>query len=264
MRLTEEKLKEILRQQPARSTPRKAECLAEDQFMRAALGEISSEERRALARHLITCADCTEEYRALRSLKTWAEESQQALAASARSSHRSDASPIRLVQPASRGGITGLQSLRDSVAAFLQRLIWQSHTRRLAAVALLVVVAGGSLIIWQSIRHNAPPISTERARVSIRLSVEPADRATISEAPEKLVWSSVEHAITYRVVLYDFQSTPIWESSRLRETSATLPESVRQRLQPGQPYYWRVIAEDAIDQRQSELFQFTLTADERR
>jgi hypothetical protein len=75
-----------------------------------------------------------------------------------------------------------------------------------------------------------------------------------------LSWSALEKTLAYRVVLYDFQSTPIWESSRLTTTSVALPEEVRGRLSRNQTYYWRVIAEDAIEQRQSELFQFTVTA----
>jgi hypothetical protein len=251
MKLTEEKLREIFQQQTARKTPRQAECLTEDQFMRAATGEMSSEERRSVARHLVTCIDCTEQYQALRSLETWAEDARRVLSPSA------EASPAR-------GGRGRLQRLGGSVAAFWQRLIWEPRARRVAAIAVMIVVAASSAVIWQSIRNKELPASTARARVSPRLSVDPPDRATISQPPEKLAWSDMEQAITYRVVLYDFQSTPIWESSSLREASAKLPESVRQQMLRNQPYYWRVFAEDAIDQRQSELFQFTLTADERR
>lgn len=274
MKLTEKELRDIFQQQTARSTPRQTECLTENQFIRAATREISSEERRNIARHLITCIDCTEEYRALRSLEPLAEDAHAMLTASI------EADPVRLLPFAEKvtrvsrwnglfassahSGRIGLQNLGDSVATFCRRLIWEPRARRVAAITVMILVAGSSLLIWQSIRHRDPPASTERARVSQRLSVDPPDRATISEPPEKLAWSAMGNAITYRVVLYDFQSTPIWESSRLRATSATLPESVRQRLARTQPYYWRVIAEDAIDQRQSELFQFSLTAEERR
>ncbi|MEW6212190.1 MAG: hypothetical protein AB1631_27925 [Acidobacteriota bacterium] len=259
MKLTEEKLREIFQQQTARTTPRQTECLTEDQFMRAATGEMTSEERRNVARHLITCIDCTEEYRALRSLETWAEDSCVKLT----SSVEADSVNALLTSPA-RADRGRLQRLGDSVAAFWQRLIWEPGARRVAAVAVMIVVAASSVVIWQSIKRKEPPASTERARVSPRLSVEPPNKATLNQPPEKLVWSAVEHAITYRVALYDFQSTPIWESAPLRETSVAIPESVRGRLLRNQPYYWRVFAEDAIDQRQSELFQFTLTANEHR
>jgi hypothetical protein len=259
MKLTEEKLREIFQQQTARKTPRQTKCLTEDQFMRAATGEMSSEERRNIARHLITCIDCTEEYQALRSLETWAEDARIALAPSVEADSADSSS-----SSASRSSRGGLQGFGHSVAAFWQRLVWETRARRLAAAGVMIILVASSVVIWQSIRHREPPVSTERARVSPRLSVEPPDKAILNQPPEKLAWSEMERAITYRVVLYDFQSTPVWESAPLRETSATLPESVRQQMLRNQPYYWRVIAEDAIDQRQSELFQFILTADERR
>jgi hypothetical protein len=254
MRLTEEKLKELFQRQTARSTPRRTECLTEDQFTRAAAGEISSEERRNVARHLITCIDCTQDYRTLRSLQPWAEDAKATLVRSA-----DDLSPS-----ASRGDRSLIQGLRGSVAAFWQRLIWEPRARAVTAVVAIVVLAGSSLIIWQAIIHKEQPASSERAPVTLRLRVEPPDNAKLADPPQKLSWSALERALAYRVVLFDYQSTPIWESARLKETSATLPDSVRQQLLRNQPYYWRVIAEDPIDQRQSELFQFILIDNERR
>jgi hypothetical protein len=150
------------------------------------------------------------------------------------------------------------------VAAFGQRLLWEPSARAIGALALVIIMAGGSLLIWQSMTTQREPSSGERSQVSFRLSVEPADGSSLSQVPEKLSWSPIERTITYRVVLYDFQSTPIWESARLRETAVELPDAVRRELAGGQRYYWRVIAEDAIEQRQSELFQFSLTGNESR
>src|SRR5262249_49379759 len=98
-----------------------------------------------------------------------------------------------------------------------------------------------------------------RGRGGIGRHGERQNKAAINDPPQRLAWSAIEGGLTYRVVLYDFQSTPIWESGRLRENSATLPESIRQVLLRNQPYYWRIIFEDKIEQRQSELFQFTIT-----
>lgn len=82
MKLTEAQLREILQGQTARSTPRQAECLTEEQFVRAVTGEMSQQERARMANHLVACSDCVAEYRILRSLRPLAEQAEATLAAS--------------------------------------------------------------------------------------------------------------------------------------------------------------------------------------
>lgn len=271
MRLTEDQLKQIFQQRSAGTTRRRTGCLTQAQFTRAAAGEMRSEERREVARHLINCISCTEDYRTLRSLQPWADDAQAML------SQSPDSTPLTLIRDANsnapgsrRKGASspadgsGLRRLRGSLYNFWQGLIWERRSRAVAAVAAIVVVVGSSLIVWRAVNPQEATTSSERAAVSLRLSVEPPNKATITEPPSQLSWSALERTLAYRVVLYDFQSTPIWESARLKESSATLPDSVRQRLLRDQTYYWRVIAEDAIDQRQSDLFQFTIAGDERK
>ena len=244
MKLTEEGIKELLQRQP-RATSRPADCLTEQQFMQAATGEIDARERREVASHMAVCSDCASAYQALLQLEPWAEEAGRALAPSV---------------SCGRGARRGFS---DSIAAFWQHLIWDHRVRAIAATVLIILV-GGSLLVWQSVRQRTPPGSIGRAPVLPRLNVLPPDRAVIDEPPETLSWSPLEGTTAYQVVIFDFQSSIVWQSARLRESSVRLPEPVRQRLQRNQSYYWRVIAEDAIEQRQSELFQFTVVAGERR
>ncbi|HEV2666300.1 MAG TPA: hypothetical protein VG324_15380 [Blastocatellia bacterium] len=82
MKLTEARLKEIWQGQTARATPRQAECLTEEQFVRVVTGEAPSQERAQAASHLASCSDCAEEYRLLRSLRPLAEQAEAILAAS--------------------------------------------------------------------------------------------------------------------------------------------------------------------------------------
>jgi hypothetical protein len=82
MKLTEERLKEIWREQTARATPRQAECLTEESFERLATGDATSRERIRAASHLSVCSDCVEEYRVMRSLKPLAEQAETIMAAS--------------------------------------------------------------------------------------------------------------------------------------------------------------------------------------
>src|SRR5262245_14183275 len=82
MKLTEAQLKEIWQGHMARATSQQAECLSEEQFVRAVTGEMSQQERVQMASHLAACSDCAEEYRILRSLRPLAEQAEAILAAS--------------------------------------------------------------------------------------------------------------------------------------------------------------------------------------
>src|SRR5262245_58153868 len=76
MKLTEARLKEIWQGQTARATPRQAECLSEERFVRVVTGEMGEQERAQVASHLAACSDCAEEYRILRSLRPLAEQAE--------------------------------------------------------------------------------------------------------------------------------------------------------------------------------------------
>jgi hypothetical protein len=214
---------------------------------------MTDEERLDVARHLVACMDCTEEYRAIRALEPWAQELQRDLQSPGRTSVAAGEPFPRPVEPAA-----ALTPHPD--AGFWKRISTGTRTRAIFAAAAMIVIAATSLVIWQSGTGREPGQSSERSGLSFRLTVDPPNKATVPRAPATLSWSALEKTLAYRVALYDYQSTPIWESSRLTTTSVALPEEVRSRLSRNQTYYWRVIAEDAIEQRQSELFQFTVTA----
>jgi hypothetical protein len=75
MRLSSEALRELYQRQTTRRA-RAADntCLPQDQLARAAAGELTQAERERAADHLSTCSDCVNEYRAISSLKSWAED----------------------------------------------------------------------------------------------------------------------------------------------------------------------------------------------
>ena len=144
MRLTEERLKELLRSQTARSTSRQGECLVENQFVRAAAGEMSSEERRGVARHLITCTDCTEEYQLLRSLKPLTEQVRSTLDAPVDIPVSTTRPLLRIVdKPASR-------SLPERFAA----AVWAYRTGILVAAALVIGIVLGNWLLFARPENN--------------------------------------------------------------------------------------------------------------
>jgi anti-sigma factor RsiW len=88
MKVTSEDLKALYQEGTARSG--KVECLSAETMMRAAMGEVSGEERGRVADHLATCSDCSWEFRVVQALKPWAEEAGQAFAAPAEQRLHSD------------------------------------------------------------------------------------------------------------------------------------------------------------------------------
>jgi hypothetical protein len=243
MKLTDDKLKQLYQQQTARSARRQAECLSDETLLRAAAGELGQTERERMADHLMVCSDCATEYRLVQSLKPWAE---RVVATSG--------------EPVAEAEMIEQHSgWAASVRAFWEQLLYASKWRAAAVAAMLVVAVGASVIVWRAMQSDQGSIPSERGGGSMTMEVEPPNGVVLDEPPERLAWSAVENAESYQVVLYDFESTPIWESSPVTSPAVSLPEAVREGLPRGQPYYWRVVVTSGIERRQSQVFQFTLS-----
>jgi hypothetical protein len=242
MKLTDDKLKQLYQQQTARSAQR-AECLTDETLLRAAAGELGQIERERMADHLMVCSDCAQEYRLAQSLKPWAE---RVVAVSG--------SPAALAEIKKQHG-----GWMPSIHAFWDQLVYASKWRAAAVVAMLVVAVGASVIVWRAMQSDQGSIPSERGGGSMTMEVEPPNGVVLDEPPERLAWSAVENAESYQVVLYDLESTPIWESPSVVSPVVSLPQAVRERLPRGQPYYWRVVVTSGIERCQSQVFQFTLS-----
>jgi hypothetical protein len=71
MKLSSEDLQQLIRQETSRPTAQRENCLSAELLMLAAAGELGQTERQQVTEHLMTCADCVEEYRLAHSLKDW-------------------------------------------------------------------------------------------------------------------------------------------------------------------------------------------------
>ncbi|HWP45269.1 MAG TPA: zf-HC2 domain-containing protein, partial [Blastocatellia bacterium] len=213
MRLSSEELKRLYQHETARSTRPGADCPGAELLLQLAEGELSREERERVADHLVACSDCAHEYRIISS----ACPSQERAASAAR---------------ASGAGVSFFSA---------------PLARALAVAAMVLIAIGASIIVWQMGRGGAGPGEVVRGGRPLLESVVPEDRSVLGEAPAHLSWTAAEAADSYQVVLYDYQSTPIWESEPAAATSITIPEAVRQRLGRGKPIYWRVITQRGLD-----------------
>lgn len=224
MKLSSEELRRLYREETARRGSPGGECPKAELLLQAALGKMAAAERDRMTDHLIICSDCADEYRLIAST----------------TAQPKPVATIPAAQPAS--------SPRPRFPVF-----------RVAAMAAgIAILVGASFLVWRAARSAYPPPEDPRGTGSLVLEVKPQDRATLAEIPQRLAWSPVEPAESYQVILYDFESTPIWESAEVKETSIVIPQSVRQALRRGKPIYWRVIARQGVERRRSELFQFVI------
>lgn len=188
-------------------------------------GEITAEEREALAEHVVGCIRCSQAYALLAELH---EDARGQLSAEER----------RRIDPRAPAGAPS----------------W----RIAAAAAVLVLGIGVGYLAWRGWSPGRPGIVAERGAAEADLQVEPADGATLAVSPERLTWPSQEGAESYKVVLFDFESSQIWESPPVHETSVILPDAVRTRLERGRRHYWRVFGLVGVERRESPLYGFTL------
>jgi hypothetical protein len=73
MKLNSEELRSLYQRETARSN-RRSDCLTEEVLARAVARELDQPERERIADHLASCSDCAKEYRAAKSIKSWADE----------------------------------------------------------------------------------------------------------------------------------------------------------------------------------------------
>lgn len=227
MKVTDDELKGIYQARTARGAS--PGCPSAEVFLRAAAHQIDADESGQLIDHLVHCSDCTEEYRLVVS-----------------SAHTTESE-----KPTHQRGEKG--------SASAPRWVGFRKWRLAAAVALVAIAAAASVVIWQASRRVDDSSDRVRGMASVAVELVPRDRATLSEPPRELSWSAIDFAETYRVVIYDHKSTPVWESAPADVASVALPDSVRQEIRArGGVTYWRIIIQHGVESRSSELFQFTV------
>lgn len=240
MRLTSEELKLLYQQRTARPHQKSAECLTPDELMDSARGILPDSVRDSVADHLTICSDCVLEYRLICSLEGEA--------------------GVRIREPVGSTADSTPPRHAAKPRISIRTVLPTSAHRFAAAAVILTLAAGGSLILWRTMKTTSVPSQSIRGGASRAIAVQPPDKAELDESPGQLSWSAVESAEKYQVQIYDYESKPVWESSPTANTSIALPESVRLLFQPGRPLYWRVTSFHGIERDRSDLFQFVIRA----
>jgi hypothetical protein len=170
MKLTEAQLKEIWQGQRDRATSQQSECLSEEKFVRAVMGEMSQQERAQMASHLAACSDCVEEYRILRSLRPMADQVEAKLAAPAAQWVRQN---LRAVERDAAPPAT----LWTKFAA----LISPTHAAFAFAALLLISLALGLWFILPHLKNDQ-----EIARLKLELAERDQALASVSKSFDEL------------------------------------------------------------------------------
>ncbi|MEW6367518.1 MAG: hypothetical protein AB1714_23055 [Acidobacteriota bacterium] len=229
MKLDDRGLKALYADSTSRCQQRRQDCIQPHELIRFLSGEVDPEWRSMLVAHLIDCSECSSELQALKTLQTQPEAvhptSQQALR------RRFSLSGLRIPLP---------------------------RWRLVASAATLAATGFFALTLWQLGRLPDRPDSSVRGTPSRFVAVNPMNSARLRTAPERLEWTTVTGAETYRVTVYDFESKSIWSSPAVEANGIPIPSSVRSVLAGDGRWYWRVTAQIGIDRLDSPLFEFTV------
>lgn len=131
----------------------------------------------------------------------------------------------------------------------------------LAAAALLL---GAVMLssLWRT--TSRAPTDLDLVRGGDRLAgvATPADRASLDGAPASLDLLLASLPSTpdtrFTALLFDAEAERLWESAPSVTPSFVLPAAVRDRLERGKTYGWRVVARDRISSWQSSLYRFEI------
>ena len=124
-------------------------------------------------------------------------------------------------------------SLLENIFAFFTPKQWAVAA---VSAALLIVLAVG---IAPTINKPAPEFFINEDLVrgeSIKL-ISPV--INVKTVPDEFTWQSLGKDVEYRIYIYNSQ--PLW-NAKTKDTSISLPDSVRSQMAPGHKYSWQVKA----------------------
>lgn len=202
--------------------------------LEARLGPRSAETERVLA-HAVACAACSEEL-----LRQEAFDQPQPLSAAKVAGEWE-----RFQQALEREATETDSSAAGQVVPFRRRPLLRQPAFALAAALAMAVLGLG---VWLAIERGPgagssglPGEDELRGGKPATESFSPAGE--LGAPPAEFVFPAPD-ALPRRVLLFDPAGSYRWTSEPATGGRVSLPESERQRLQPGVEYFWTVLAAD--------------------
>jgi hypothetical protein len=98
------------------------------------------------------------------------------------------------------------------------------------------------MVVWPRLQERAPTPTLREATPGTQTSGAPTPIAPVKNVArvDRLVWSSVPHAMRYRVTVYEPDGTVRW-ATESRDTSVARTAAIS--FATGATYFWRVEAE---------------------
>ena len=144
------------------------------------------------------------------------------------------------------------QGARPTERGRARRLSWR-WTMPIGAVAAAILM----MVVWPRLQEERAPRPTLREAIpGAQTSGAPTPIAPLKnvERVDRLVWSSVPHAMRYRVTVYEPDGTVRW-ATESRDTSVAITAAAS--VATGATYFWHVEAETVPERWiASELVDF--------
>ena len=172
MRLNSEDLRELYQRETARFARGSDDCLTEEMLARAVAGELSQSERECVADHLAGCSDCAKEFRALRSVKSWAD-----------AAPANEGAPQPIPFPASENGQNRSLAV-EPLARVGSRRISFYFPYAVAAAALILSLILGWLLISKS-RENQRLVAEVNNRQATAAEALDESRRQLAETTQR-------------------------------------------------------------------------------
>lgn len=209
--------------QAATRSDRRA-CPGAEDLDRLAADELDDAARRSVVLHLAGCADCSKELRALRQAETAG---------------------------------TGLPHATPTVepVAEPRTVRWRTHAGWLAAAAAVLLI---SVPLW---RAQTPPVDPASVRGADAPGLaEAVPRGAVDAVPISLEWPMQAGATAYVPKLYSASAELLWTGAATSETTAALPEDVRELLATAgeASFVWTVDVRGAAARTELGPFWFRL------
>lgn len=216
------------------------ECPPPEAWLAEEMGRLRSAERQRLEAHSESCPRCAAER------KLASEFDRASLALTAEEVRGLE----EALDPGSDAEVVDLADRRGSRMAK-----WPVALATAASLALAV----GLMLRLDLSRPPSLPQRTDSDVVrNTRIdAISPV--GGVEEVPVTLVWSPIENAGRYSVVIRKVDRSQVWMQST-DEATIVLPDGVRQRLLPGVTYTWSVeaLALDGSFRARSETIAFTI------
>jgi len=240
MKLSDKDLREYYRE-----TSEKSRCPEKEVFIKAFLNEINEAEKINLIDHVLICDKCAIEFEALREVTKRTKEKIEGL--EEKEITRDELKKI------AKQRIKQLK--KEARERWFSRLTIKVIPAKYFALlaGLMIVILGYFLILKFPGILKKTEEYREITKVELRL-IEP--KGEISKFPSVFKWTVVEEAKYYNFELTDSKLNIVWAKENITTNSLKLPQNIRENLQKGKTYLWKVTVFDELNQKMELALQY--------